>query len=130
MPDQQRLSDLVGLVERRARAQPRTAVLGAYVRKAPVEMLEEVGPIGRAVLQQRDQIGDADDRDRAAEYVRREGGPDERGIAAIGAAHNRHLVALGYALGDRPFHAVDEVVMHLAGVLLVAGVEERLAESP
>ena len=67
--------------------------------------------------------------DGAGERVRRERRPDQRRVAAVAAAHDRHLLRVGVALLDGPVDGVDQVVVHLAGPLAVAGVEELLAEA-
>src|ERR1700735_3865714 len=52
--DQHRLSDLVGLVERRARAQEGATLLSPYIRIASVKLLHEVGPVRRPILHECD----------------------------------------------------------------------------
>ena len=64
-----------------------------------------------------------------AKVVGREGQADQRRVAAVGAAHDRHLVAVVMPLFDRPVDGVEQVVVHLAAPLQVAGVDERLAEA-
>ena len=124
-----------GLVIRRQRVQRRpllqqlAALLGAGIADAAGQILEECGPIGRYRRQQRLEVGRADDVDAAAEHLRCKGEPGQRGIAAVGAAHDGDAPAIGNSLLHRPLHGVDQVVMHLAAPLQVAGVEECLAEA-
>ena len=68
-----------------------------------------------------------DDVDRAAEHVGREGGADQGGVAAVGAAVDGDLRPVGAALLDDPVDGVEQVVVHLGAPLLVAGVDEVLA---
>ncbi len=129
MADQHGLFDLVHLVERRTRAQKRAPLFGLDVGIAAIELLHEIGPVRRPVLHQRDKIGDPDHGHGATEHLGCEGGADERRIAPVRPAHDSNLVSGCDALADRPLDPIDQVVMDLARVLLVAGVDEGFAEA-
>ncbi len=59
--------------------------------------------------------------------VGRERGPDQRGVAAVRTAVDADPVRVDPALGDQVVDGVEQVVVHRAPPLLVAGVAERLA---
>ena len=64
------------------------------------------------------------------EHLRREGESDQGRVTAVTAAHDRHPVPGRRSfLVHRPADDVDQVVVHLARPLPVAGVHERLAEA-
>ncbi len=115
--------------QRRALVEELLALLGRVVADAVLEHLHHRRPVRRDRLEQRDEVRRADDVDAAGEHVGRERQADERGVAAVAAAHDGDLVRVGDLLLDGPVDGVDQVVVHLAGPLLVAGVEELLAEA-
>ena len=84
------------------------------------------GPSRRDRLDEGLQVRRADDINRAAEHVGRERGADQGGVAAVGAAGDRHPLPVDAALPDDVLDRVDEVVVHGRRPLLVAGVEEIL----
>src|SRR6516165_4824055 len=86
-------------------------------------------PIFRPVLDQAHHVGNADPVDRGDEDVGSERGARERRIAAIARAHDRDAFGIGNAALDRPTHAVDQVVVHLAGELARAGEQELASVS-
>ena len=55
--------------------------------------------------------------------------PDQGRVTAVAVAHDRHSFPVRYLIIHRPVHDVDQVVVHLARPLPVAGVQERLAEA-
>ncbi len=63
------------------------------------------------------------------ERVGREGKPDERGIAAVAASHDRDVFGIGDFFFHGPAHRVEQVVVHLGGPLLIAVVRELFAEA-
>ena len=129
LADQQRLGYGARGMQRRALLQQLAPRLGARIADPPGQVLEERRPVGRDGRQQRLQIGRADDVDAAAEHVRREGQARQRGVAAVGAAHDGDAGRIGDALLHRPGDGVEQVVVHLAAPFEVAGVDERLAEA-
>src|SRR5690606_40368693 len=87
------------------------------------------GPVRWHGGEQGIEVGRADDVHAAGEGVGGAGQADERRVAAVAAAHDRDLVGGGDAGVDRPLHRIDQVVVHPAGPLAVAGVGELLAEA-
>ena len=71
---------------------------------------------------------DADHGNGATENLRRECRADERSQPAIRHAEDRDLVLLRDPFTDSPIDHVDQVVMHLAGVLFFARRDEGFAE--
>ena len=117
LADQQRLGDGARGMQRRALLQQLAPCLGARIADAAGQVLEERRPVGRDGRQQRLEVGRADDVDAAAEHVRREGEARQRGIAAVGAAHDGDAARVGDALLHGPCDGVEQVVVHLAAPL-------------
>ena len=126
--DQQRLDDLVRLVERARRPQQREAFLGRGIAHAFVEHLHQRRPVGRNGGEQGFKVRGADNIDSAGKHFRREGKARQRRIAAIGTAHDRDPLGQRDPLRLGPVHRVDQIVVHLQAPLPVAGIEEGLAE--
>ena len=78
-------------------------------------------------MDERLQVGGADDVDRTGEELGRERDAGKARVAAVGAAEDGNLLGVGIALRDGPVTGVDQVVVHGLAPLPVAGVEERLA---
>ena len=126
--DQHGLRDILDSVDGRAFGEQLAAFLGARVAVAAIHVFCKPGPIGRQGLQQRLQIGDTDHGNGATENLRRECRAYERSQPAIRHAEDRDPVLLRYSLIDCPIDHVDQVVMHLAGVLFFARRDEGFAE--
>ena len=118
LPDQQRNLDLVGLEQRRLRGEHRFGVAHAFVESG-----EKGGPIRRNRFQQRVQIRGADDVDAAGKRIGRKGDTGERGVAAVTAAHDADFVRVGDALLHRPIFSVEQIGVHGAGPLQIAGIQ-------
>ena len=86
-------------------------------------------PVGRDVLSEGHEVGDAEQIDGAGKARWREGGADQRRIAAIARAIDRHARGLGDALTHGPVDGIEQVGMYAARPFAVAGIDERLAEA-
>jgi len=64
-----------------------------------------------------------------AKDLRREGQADQGRVSAIRCAHDRDLAATRDTLAHRPFHRIDQIVVHFAGVFLRPGVDEILSKA-
>ena len=127
--DQERAHDPADVRERRALREETPPLLGRVIARPHLPDRLPRLPVGRDRLEQRDDVRDADVVDGARELLGREGQADERRIAAVASAEDRHALGIGDSLGDRPVDGVDQVVVHLAGPLEVGGVDERFAKA-
>src|SRR5216683_3130039 len=84
-------------------------------------------PVRRDRLDEGLQVRRAHDVDGAAEEIRGERGAREGRVAAVRAAVDRYPPGIRPALADGERYGLDEVVLHPAAPLPVAGVDERLA---
>ena len=123
--DEQGDLDVAGPGERRPL--PHELLLGVGVPDPGVELGDHRRPVRRDRLDEGLEVRRADDVDRAGEDVGGEGGADQGGVAAVGAAEDGDPIGVGVALVDHVLHGVDEVVVHLGAPLAVAGVDEVLA---
>jgi hypothetical protein len=97
------------------------------VSDAAVQHRQHRRPVVRDRLEEREEVRRAHDVDGAPEDLGREGRSDERGIAAVRPAEDADALAVDPSLVDHVRHRVEQVVVHRAGPLLVARVEEGLA---
>ena len=81
-----------------------------------VDLLRE-----RVFLEDQVDVGDADVVDAAPVQFRREAQAGHRRVAAVAGAVDADAPGIDNALGDEVFHAVGDVVLHLAAPLAVTG---------
>jgi hypothetical protein len=117
------------VIDRRLALELGPAFLGIRVAHTAHEHLADRTPVGRDGIDQRDEVGYADDVDAAGIEVGCEHHAGQRGVAAVGAAHDADPLGVGDALFDQVLHAIGDVVLHGIPPLVVAGVEEGLAET-
>ena len=86
-------------------------------------------PVRGYGAQQRKQVGRPDDVDTARETLGGKSEPDERRVASIRAAVDRYLVGSGDLLPDRPVDGIQQIVVHVARPLVIACIDEPLAEA-
>ena len=86
-------------------------------------------PVRGYGAEQREQVGGAYDVDTAREAVGGESEPDERRVASIRAAVDRYPVRHGDLLPDRPVDGIQQIVVHVARPLVIACIDEPLAEA-
>ena len=83
-------------------------------------------PVRRDGLDQSDNARGANDVHAASERVRGERQTNQRGVASVTAAVDADSIRIRITLAHRPFLGVQQIVMHGAAPLTVAGIEELL----
>ena len=126
LADQQRTGDSIDMHEWRDLVKP-FGLVGT-----PDPLLEHHlhrFPVGGNRRKKRSDMGRADDVDPACPEFRITGHARERGVAAIGPAHDREPIGVGPTLVDRPLGRIVDVVLHRLVPLTISRIEEGLAET-
>ena len=86
-------------------------------------------PVRRDGLEKRVEVRWPDNVHPTGEGFGSERQPDQRGIPAVGAAHDGDPLGIGDLLFHGPVHAVDQVVVHLPRPFHVRRIEVLLADA-